>query len=73
MVTWKVYHPDYPNSLIAHGYCMNLDPMLKTAEEIAMQAIKGHFRRNHSCDKLKLIFRVDFPNGEFAEWWKIVQ
>lgn len=68
MVTWKVYHPDYPTAIIAHGMCLNLDPMIDYAEEIAKEIIKDHFKRNTLCDELKLVFVAEFPNGGFSEW-----
>ena len=73
MVSWKVFHPDYPNSVIAKGICMMLDGMISLAKSEIDAICKEHFRLCHGCDKLVVKFTVSHANGGYAEWSYVQQ
>ena len=68
VVYWTIFHPDYPEMIIAHGMCMRLNPMIDLAKEQIEAICREHFRCNRGCDVLKAKIRITYPNNSFAEW-----
>lgn len=73
VVYWTIFHPDYPQRIIAKGMCMHLECMIALAKEQIEAICKEHFRLNASCDALKAKIRISYPNNSFAEWSWIQQ